>query len=144
VEVAFAQWFQGHASLKSIQSQLAPTSLVCCACSALACSQTLTTSLLCCACSTLACFFARFALRASEIYAHLSCSLRSPHQVDSTQFSGAVSAMGLNSLSAALSPAKAFGQVARSATFSHALGPSVGDMFTVAHFRSWPVQADSC
>jgi hypothetical protein len=40
---------------------------------------------------------ARFAPRASEIYAHLSCSLRSPHQVDSTPFSGAGFAMGSNS-----------------------------------------------
>jgi hypothetical protein len=54
VEVAFAQWFHGRRFANSIRSQLAPSSLSMLRGSALH-AQRVPTSLLCCACLALAC-----------------------------------------------------------------------------------------
>jgi hypothetical protein len=59
---------------------------------------------------------ARFAHRILEIYAHLSCSLRSPHQVDSTPFSGVSFPIGSQFLAQDPVPRQGFSQ---SCTPSH-------------------------
>jgi hypothetical protein len=72
---------------KSIQSQPAPSSLSMLRAPGLH-TQRVPTSLSMLRASGLHASFARFAPRTSGFYAHLRCSLRSPHSVDSTPFSG--------------------------------------------------------
>jgi hypothetical protein len=82
VEVASAQWFHGRRFANSIRSQLAPSSLSMLRGSALH-AQRVPTSLLSCACLALAC-----APLLIVCFAATNCSLRSPQFLDSTPFSG--------------------------------------------------------